>query len=235
MTTKKARRAAAAAAAAQKTEAASPPKPPPARAPIRALIEAHSGDARLAKVLAVLNEYLTAADDSALSQAWRRAAIRCHTHAVEVVYETFKPPGLLPCSTSYELMLSQKELYMFHEEGVDGAPGRMGFGMRRFQRVVNRYFDKTGEWTARAMAYLIFIALVMVERAYPHPHPRQKKERPIRFCAACAGHRFGTHRCRGCDKTHYCSEKCQRAHWPAHRASCFRCDDDDAAAVEEVD
>ena len=47
--------------------------------------------------------------------------------------------------------------------------------------------------------------------------------RPPRVCAApgCGATR-GLKRCSGCGAVRYCSAKCSKAHWRAHKAECRR-------------
>lgn len=40
----------------------------------------------------------------------------------------------------------------------------------------------------------------------------------VSSCAACGGPAHK--KCAGCNRVHYCSRECQRAHWAAHKPGC---------------
>jgi hypothetical protein len=45
-------------------------------------------------------------------------------------------------------------------------------------------------------------------------------EAPGRRCAKCGCGSIEMPRCSGCRRVFYCSKKCQREHWPDHKAAC---------------
>ena len=67
------------------------------------------------------------------------------------------------------------------------------------------------------------------------PHWRRFQRRLCDNCPACA--HLGEPRymvCSGCGIARYCSEECQREHWPFHQAACLACRDTDSDSSFEV-
>ena len=61
------------------------------------------------------------------------------------------------------------------------------------------------------------------------PHWRRFQRRLCHNCPACA--HLGEPRymvCSGCGVARYCSEQCQREHWPFHQKDCLACQEADA-------
>ena len=71
----------------------------------------------------------------------------------------------------------------------------------------------------------LFLDLNVVKQ-WPHvrPHWRRFRRRICDNCPACA--HLGEPRymvCSGCGVARYCSEQCQREHWPFHQKECLAC------------
>ena len=67
------------------------------------------------------------------------------------------------------------------------------------------------------------------------PHWRRFQRRLCDNCPACA--HLGEPRymvCSGCGIARYCSEECQREHWPFHQAACLACRDTDSDSSFEI-
>ena len=197
------------AAAAKKLPRMVPPE-------IRDFMADHADDARMSSLLTCFNEYLTI--DKAHAHLWRTAASEFFNSAMESFYQS-PIPGWVPCGGSYDLLRSRKETYMFIEKCPDDDDC-IGFAMHRFERIINQYLD-SHEWSARTMAFFIFIAFSLAKSA-DYRDFRQKERTSLRFCATCAPYRFGTLRCARCGEAYYCSRTCQHAHWGLHKESCER-------------
>ena len=95
----------------------------------------------------------------------------------------------------------------------------------QFIQILMKY-DKDGKLIGKEPGVECYPLTLEIVNLWPRvrPHWKRFRRRLCHNCPACAHltePRFMV--CSGCGVARYCSEKCQREHWPRHQQDCLTC------------
>ena len=95
----------------------------------------------------------------------------------------------------------------------------------QFIQILMKY-DKNGKLIGKEPGVECYPLTLEIVNLWPRvrPHWKRFRRRLCHNCPACAHLTEPRYMvCSGCGVARYCSEKCQREHWPRHQQDCLTC------------